>query len=151
MLHNHNHITVIYCQDVCYFTNLSPTKCSKHSIIHPLQHHYTGPKIPALYGAPLILGQTHHPVVVFSHGMGCNRCLYSSISSDLASHGYIVAALEHRDQSACTSLRRVPGASVPEGQFDKYIDDWIPFLKIGENDKAFSIRNRQVGFVIIIY
>ena len=91
----------------------------------------------------MILGQTYHPVVVFSHGVGCNRCLYSFISSDLASHGYIVAALEHRDQSACASLHRVPGAGVPEGQFDKYIDEWIPFLKI-EFDKGFPIWNRQV-------
>lgn len=44
--------------------------------------------------------ETDFPVVIFSHGLGGNRLIYSSICSDLASHGFIVAAIEHRDGSA---------------------------------------------------
>ena len=39
---------------------------------------------------------TAFPVVVFSHGLGAMRTTYSAICSDIASHGYIVASVEHR-------------------------------------------------------
>ena len=41
-------------------------------------------------GSPLF------PVVVFSHGLGAMRTTYSGICCDLASHGYVVASVEHR-------------------------------------------------------
>ena len=40
--------------------------------------------------------QKEFPLVVFSHGLGGMRTTYSTICTDLASHGYVVAALEHR-------------------------------------------------------
>lgn len=36
------------------------------------------------------------PVIVFSHGLAGMRTTYSGICCDLASHGYVVAAIEHR-------------------------------------------------------
>lgn len=53
-----------------------------------------------LQGAPLVAGGPQHPVVVFSHGLGGNRMLYSITCSELASQGYVVLALEHADGSA---------------------------------------------------
>ncbi len=35
------------------------------------------------------------PIVLFSPGAGVNRPLYSGLSADLASHGYLVAVIEH--------------------------------------------------------
>ena len=40
------------------------------------------------------------PLVVFSHGLGGTRNMYAALASALASQGYLVAAVEHRDGSA---------------------------------------------------
>lgn len=52
----------------------------------------------AVEGVPLtsVERMEKFPLMVFSHGLGGMRTTYSSLCTDLASHGYIVAALEHR-------------------------------------------------------
>ena len=37
-----------------------------------------------------------YPLVVFSHGLGCTRSSYSRICYEIASHGFMVVAVEHR-------------------------------------------------------
>ncbi|KAI6191544.1 1-alkyl-2-acetylglycerophosphocholine esterase [Aphelenchoides bicaudatus] len=41
------------------------------------------------------------PVLVFSHGISGNRLCYSTLCASLASYGFVVFALEHRDRSSC--------------------------------------------------
>ena len=55
----------------------------------------TGQNIAALYGAP-VKTSTPLPVIMFSHGVVGMRTTYSAVCCDLASHGYLVAAVEHR-------------------------------------------------------
>jgi platelet-activating factor acetylhydrolase len=48
------------------------------------------------------------PVVVFSHGLGGSRTCYSSICGEMASNGFIVIAVEHRDGSGARSYVNIP-------------------------------------------
>ncbi|XP_054724513.1 platelet-activating factor acetylhydrolase 2, cytoplasmic-like [Uloborus diversus] len=60
--------------------------------------------IPAIWQAQLQPTDGKYPVIVFSHGLSGFRTTYSSICLELASHGYVVAAVEHRDHSASASF-----------------------------------------------
>ena len=73
------------------------------------------------------------PVVVFSHGLGCSRFAYSRICTDLASHGWVVAATEHRDGSAALSFTMERGHKI-----------WIQHRRVADGEKEYSVRNGQV-------
>ncbi|KAI0485514.1 PAF acetylhydrolase [Xylaria cf. heliscus] len=50
-----------------------------------------------------------HPIVVFSHGMASSRTDYTHYAGELASRGFIVAMLEHRDGSCPGSIIKREG------------------------------------------
>eukprot|EP00095_Tigriopus_kingsejongensis_P006071 maker-scaffold917_size81461-snap-gene-0.9 protein:Tk06071 transcript:maker-scaffold917_size81461-snap-gene-0.9-mRNA-1 annotation:"hypothetical protein DAPPUDRAFT_208600" len=72
------------------------------------------------------------PLVIFSHGLGCSRAIYSRICYDLASYGFIVAAVEHREGSGCASFDVENGNKV-----------WIPHRKITLANE-YEERNQQI-------
>jgi len=73
------------------------------------------------------------PVIVFSHGLGCSRFAYSQICADLASHGFVVAATEHRDGSSCMSFHMENGNKT-----------LIPHRRILDGEKEYLVRNEQL-------
>ncbi|XP_033641543.1 platelet-activating factor acetylhydrolase 2, cytoplasmic-like [Asterias rubens] len=104
-------------------------------------------KIPATWNAPLAKSESPFPVLIFSHGLSGCRTTYSTVCLEMASHGFIVGAVEHRDKSACTtyiikevSEENEEGCKAPSrGR----IQEWIPILLVEGDD--FEIRNNQLN------
>uniref|UniRef100_A0A1X7VW70 1-alkyl-2-acetylglycerophosphocholine esterase n=1 Tax=Amphimedon queenslandica TaxID=400682 RepID=A0A1X7VW70_AMPQE len=107
--------------------------------------------MPAYLKAPLLSADKHcFPLIAVSPGLTATFFIISGICCDLASHGYVVASVEHKDGSSATALRRVPGPGVQEGDYDNYKDEFIPFdntypmLSPSLLSSGFELRNRQV-------
>ena len=81
---------------------------------------------PILRNVP-ISGEKKWPVLVFSHGLGCSRFAYSLICTDLASHGFVVAAPEHRDGSGSITFHMQGG-----------VKTWINHKKVCMNSYCFK-------------
>ncbi|XP_069169592.1 platelet-activating factor acetylhydrolase [Procambarus clarkii] len=86
---------------------------------------------PAVWGAPVAARK--FMVIIFSHGLSANRSIYSTICSELASQGFIVAAIEHRDMSASASFILTPSGE----------KEFIAYESAGKI-KEYSYRNQQL-------
>ena len=139
---------------------------------------FVDPKIPARLGAPLlgfnrtttsqqssagvnissemngVVVPPTFPVIVFSHGIGSSFFPYSSICCDLASHGFVVAALEHRDGTSCCFLLREAENGVKKGDYDNYKTYWVPHFFAPKD--YYPLRHRQVikalknGMIVLV-
>ncbi|KAM3849323.1 platelet-activating factor acetylhydrolase-like [Diretmus argenteus] len=94
------------------------------------------------------------PVVIFSHGLGAFRTLYSAICAELASQGFIVASVEHRDESASATYYYCEkpeseksdealsqtSASAP----NNLVEEWMYYRALQHGESEFALRNKQV-------
>ncbi|CAH1100663.1 unnamed protein product [Psylliodes chrysocephalus] len=94
--------------------------------------------IPVLYGEK-VKTEENMKCIIFSHGLGGSRFLYSKISIDLASHGFLVACLEHRDNSSCHTYYYSSQEDAAENKKTVIDFQHIPF---GENH--YEKRNAQI-------
>ena len=92
--------------------------------------------------APPLAG--HFPLVVFSHGMNSARYFYTSLLQDLASHGFVVAAIDHPFWALTTAFDREHGIGLAASmasrdqltsdQIDGYMEDGVALMA---EDQAF--------------
>lgn len=78
------------------------------------------------------------PVIIFSHGLSGSRLIYSTFCSSLASYGFVVAAVEHRDRSSSWTymLETDPNSG-------KVSEIPIKMLMLGDDEREFKKRNQQ--------
>ncbi|PNF42838.1 Platelet-activating factor acetylhydrolase [Cryptotermes secundus] len=95
--------------------------------------------IPVVWNADVQQEGRRLPVIVFSHGLGTSRFFYSTVCTELASHGFVVAAVEHRDNSASASYyyksKDTRASATPF---------WIKFKVIGQGPGHYPARKKQV-------
>ncbi|KAJ3101043.1 Platelet-activating factor acetylhydrolase [Phlyctochytrium planicorne] len=77
------------------------------------------------------------PVCIFSHGLAGNSTTYSSFVGILASRGFVVITIEHRDGSACRSAFNNYTEHIP------YIEPSAEGMRPGENKDAYLKRLRH--------
>ncbi|XP_048358257.1 platelet-activating factor acetylhydrolase 2, cytoplasmic [Sphaerodactylus townsendi] len=101
-------------------------------------------RIPVSWDAPLKSSNHKYPLIIFSHGLGAFRTVYSSICAEMASRGFLVIALEHRDRSAsATYFCKVESEAVdiPEAPVQ---EEWLSYQGVPKDQKEFHFRNPQV-------
>ncbi|EKM51728.1 uncharacterized protein PHACADRAFT_127563 [Phanerochaete carnosa HHB-10118-sp] len=111
-----------------------------------------GTTFPASKGAPLATPPSspqqfsfHRdgkwPFMIFSHGVGCSRLMYSAFCGEMASRGFIVAALEHRDGTS-------PSSTIATADGRTTTLDWLQWSdlhwpELSEQPKDDSILRRE--------
>ncbi|CAJ0565962.1 unnamed protein product, partial [Mesorhabditis spiculigera] len=79
------------------------------------------------------------PVVVFSHGLSGARFMYSTYCASLASYGFVVAAVEHRDYSACWTYKLIP--DMLDGRFK---EKELPMRQLKPGEDEMKVRVPQL-------
>lgn len=95
------------------------------------------PLVPCMWQAPPL--KQKMPVVVFSHGFGATRFLSSNIATELASFGFLVASIEHKDSSAAATYYYESERSQKEDS-----PSWIEHIKMTFGPDHYRIRNSQI-------
>ncbi|KAL6036789.1 hypothetical protein STEG23_035091 [Scotinomys teguina] len=120
-----------------YFFGLSKFLGTPNFVGKILNLLYGSRTIPASWNSPLRTGEKY-PLIIFSHGLGAFRTIYSAIGIGLASYGFIVATVEHRDRSAsATYYFEDQAAAEMENR------TWL-YLRTLRQEEAERVRKEQV-------
>ena len=119
----------------------APRSMSKHVLKKQIGSIY----IPIVHNASIKDHPTGSkwPIVVFSHGMGCSRFMYSQVCYDIASNGFIVAATEHRDGSGCMS-QYYDTLLMNDKNAQIFSSRWVPHSRCPQNGDEYEFRNKQI-------
>ncbi|KAJ7345960.1 hypothetical protein JRQ81_001910 [Phrynocephalus forsythii] len=99
---------------------------------------------PAKWDAAFQPGEKY-PLVIFSHGLGAFRTIYSAICIEMASQGFVVAAVEHRDQSSSATFyySEKPDFKA-KGNAPELHKEWMYYRKLGSDEDEVELRRQQV-------
>ncbi|XP_062858120.1 platelet-activating factor acetylhydrolase [Trichomycterus rosablanca] len=137
-----------------YFNGLADFMKMSRAISEKIFNYLFGSyKIPAAWNAPF-KADGKYPLIVFSHGLGAFRMLYSAICVEMASQGFIVAAVEHRDESASATFyykeksKTDPKPDTTHRNFrpvsNNLEEQWLYYRPLKTGESEFHLRNNQV-------
>lgn len=103
-------------------------------------------------GAPISTSEQNYPVLIFSHGAFGMRLSNASAFRELASHGYIVASIDHTYHSFYTSFTDGKGILVNNNFLNEAIaassGDLSPEREFEVSHEWLDLRTADIEFVI---
>ncbi|XP_069461917.1 platelet-activating factor acetylhydrolase isoform X2 [Ambystoma mexicanum] len=129
-----------------YYLGLADTlKMNRSFVNHVFNYYFGSVTCPAKWDAPFKAGEKY-PLIVFSHGLGAFRTLYSAICIEIASHGFVIAAVEHRDESASATyyFQEKPPSKSSEQTPETYEEVWMYYRTLKAGEQEFPLRYQQV-------
>jgi pimeloyl-ACP methyl ester carboxylesterase len=109
--------------------------------------------------SPIHGPENGYPLLIFSHGFGMSKTNYTLLSMELASQGYIVAALDHLGSGLTilpngSAIGMVPNEEGPDGKVIEFCEDFSlaisSILKLKKfkgaiNTKAIGVIGHSLG------
>lgn len=136
--HSDEHSETIWIPNKEYFFGLSKFLGTRWLMGKILNSLFGSMTAPVSWNSPLRTGEKY-PLIVFSHGLGAFRTIYSAIGIDLASHGFIVAVVEHRDGSASATYYYNDQSAAEIGK-----KTWLYLKTLKHGEEEVPLRNEQV-------